>query len=458
MEIIRPIVQEWCIPQQYTASPEIIKNCLQEVLEEGILKSQVSAPVNDEDMTKKQRENIIKKHMEQYTTKYYESDNRWHSFLPDEKHPRKMKPIAKRKWEDLEQVIVDYYMQQEQSEKRKKMTLRTLYPEWFSYKWQDTNNSSYMNHIDYDWKRFYEDDNIIDRPIVEFTTLELKNWARGKIISEKLTKKVYYNMAVIIRQSLEYLVERGELTTNPFSAFKINPSLFTPVEEKEAEYEVFSEEEEQRIKEYALQDFERNTELTTALAVVLNFSLGLRVGELVALKWKDLKGSYLHIRRMEQKQYEQSAEKKWHYDISVVEHTKSDAGYRTIYVVSSALEVFEKIKDANLKRGFSCGAEDYIFIYRGKRITSQSIDKKYTRYCKELGFVKKGNHKTRKTCLTKIADNPNINLKDAMQFGGHRDVQTYIKHYCFSRYSDEQKRNELEKTLNVNSKEECKKV
>ena len=458
MEIVRPTVQEWCIPQQYTASPEIIKNCLQEVLEEGILKSQVSAPVNDEDMTKKQRENIIKKHMEQYTTKYYESDNRYHSFLPDEKHPRKMKPIAKRKWEDLEQVIADYYMQQEQSEKRKKLTLRTLYPEWFAYKWQDTNNSSYMNHIDYDWKRFYENDSIIDRPIVEFTTLELKNWARGKIISEKMTKKVYYNMAVIIRQSLEYLVERGELTSNPFSAFKINPSLFAPVEEKGAEYEVFSEEEEQQIKEYALQDFERNTELTTALAVVLNFSLGLRVGELVALKWKDLKGSYLHIRRMEQKQYEQSAEGKWHYDIDVVEHTKSDAGYRTIYVVSSALDVFKKIKDANLKRGFSCGAEDYIFIYRGKRITSQAIDKKYTRYCKDLGFVKKGNHKTRKTCLTKIADNPNINLRDAMQFGGHRDVQTYIKHYCFSRYSDEQKRNELEKTLNVSPKEECKKV
>ena len=457
MEIVRPTVQEWCIPQQYTASPEIIKNCLQEVLEEGILKSQVSAPVNDEDMTKKQRENIIKKHMEQYTTKYYASDNRYHSFLPDEKHPRKMKPIAKRKWEDLEQVIVDYYMQQEQSEKRKKLTLRTLYPEWFAYKWQDTNNSSYMNHIDYDWKRFYENDSIIDRPIVEYTTLELKNWARGKIISEKLTKKVYYNMAVIIRQSLEYLVERGELMANPFSAFKINPSLFTPVEEKEAEYEVFSEEEEQRIKEYALQDFERNTELTTALAVVLNFSLGLRVGELVALKWKDLKGSYLHIRRMEQKQYEQSAEGKWHYDIDVVEHTKSDAGYRTIYVVSSALEVFEKIKNANLKRGFPCGAEDYILVYRGKRITSQAIDKKYTRYCKDLGFVKKGNHKTRKTCLTKIADNPNINLKDAMQFGGHRDVQTYIKHYCFSRYSDEQKRNELEKTLNISPKEECKK-
>lgn len=32
---------------------------------------------------------------------------------------------------------------------------------------------------------------------------------------------------------------------------------------------------------------------------------------------------------------------------------------------------------------------------------------------------------------------------------GHRDVKTFITHYCHSRYSDEQKRNELEKTLNV---------
>ena len=100
MEIVRPTVQEWCVPAQYTSSPETIKNCLQEVLNNSILNTQVSAPTND-DMTKKKRENIIQKHLERYTTKYYESDNRWHSFLPDENAPRKMKPIAKRKWEDL---------------------------------------------------------------------------------------------------------------------------------------------------------------------------------------------------------------------------------------------------------------------------------------------------------------------------------------------------------------------
>ena len=61
MGIVRPIVQECFIPEQYTSSPEIIKNCLKDVLNEGIINSQVNAPVENEDMTKKQKETIIKK-------------------------------------------------------------------------------------------------------------------------------------------------------------------------------------------------------------------------------------------------------------------------------------------------------------------------------------------------------------------------------------------------------------
>lgn len=449
MEIVPSVMQECFIPLQYRFSPEAIKNCLQEVLSEGNINSQVSAPTDNDYMTKKQRDDIIKKHTEQYTTKYYESDRRWHSFLPDENSPRKKKPIAKRKWEDLADEIVAYYEAQEEDTKRNRITLRQFYPEWFTYKWQDTNNSNYMKHIDGEWNRFYVDDPIIDRPVVELTALELKNWARNKIISCKMNKKQYYNMAVIIRQSLEYLVELGILPTNHYAEFKIKASLFTPTVSKDAEFEVFNEEEEHRLKELAQKEFTEHPNRIATLAVLINFSLGLRVGELVALKWKDLRDSYLHIRRMEQQQYGKLDNGKWKKHLEVVEHPKSDAGYRTLYVVSSAMELFHKVRDVNLQNGYSCDPEDYIFMYRKHRLTANSIDSHYERYCKELGIKKKGNHKARKTTLTKIADNPNINLKDAMNWAGHRDVKTFINHYCFSRYSDEQKRQELEKTLNV---------
>ena len=76
-------------------------------------------------------------------------------------------------------------------------------------------------------------------------------------------------MAIIIRQSLDYLVERGELSVNHYNEFKVNTSLFTPVIPKEPEYEVFSEKEEKDIKEMAMAEFMANPERTAPLAVVL---------------------------------------------------------------------------------------------------------------------------------------------------------------------------------------------
>jgi len=448
MEIVRPTVQEWCIPVQYTSSPEIIKNCLQEVLNEGMINPQASTPDN-EAMRKSQKEKIIKAHMEQYTTKYYDSDNRWHSFLPDENHPRKMRPIAKRKFEDLEKAILAYYEEQEQLNNRRKITLRKFYPEWFQYKWQETNNSNYMKHIDGEWKRYYLDDEIIDQPIIDLTTLDLKNWARNKIVSNHMTKKQYYNMAIIIRQSFDYFVELGDLPVNHFAEFKINASLFTPPKSKEAAERVFIEDEEKKLKQIALQDFEGHPEHIGAAAVLINLSLRLRVSELVALQWKDLKDGYLQIRRMEQKQWEQLPDGIWKAYLTVVDHTKSTAGTRTLYVVSSSAALFEQVRAFNLRMGYDCEPDSYIFLHDNNRITANSIDSYYERYCKMLGIAKKGNHGARRTALTKIADNPNINLKDAMQWAGHRDVKTFIDHYCYSRYSDEQKKAELEKTLNL---------
>ena len=58
MEIVRPTVQEWCIPVQYTSSPEIIKNCLQEVLKVGMMNPQASTPDNEENMRKSQKEKL----------------------------------------------------------------------------------------------------------------------------------------------------------------------------------------------------------------------------------------------------------------------------------------------------------------------------------------------------------------------------------------------------------------
>ena len=53
MGIVRPSVHDILILENYTSSPEIIKNYLQEVLSEDMRCSQVSAPADNDNITKK---------------------------------------------------------------------------------------------------------------------------------------------------------------------------------------------------------------------------------------------------------------------------------------------------------------------------------------------------------------------------------------------------------------------
>ena len=59
---------------------------------------------------------------------------------------------------------------------------------------------------------------------------------------------------------------------------------------------------------------------TAFLAVKLNFLLGLRVGELVALKWTDIEENHLHIVREEIRNQEKGI-------YEVVDHTKTHGCY-----------------------------------------------------------------------------------------------------------------------------------
>ena len=53
---------------------------------------------------------------------------------------------------------------------------------------------------------------------------------------------------------------------------------------------------------------------------------------------------------------------------------------------------------------------DYITIRKLEKDVGAGKNqlRKYDKYCKVLGIIKKTNHKARKTCLAKIADNVNI--------------------------------------------------
>lgn len=412
-----------------------------------------------EEMINMERKDILKQHPHAITC----TNGRYRTVValrPEEENTtsekkRHTRQIAKTSKSDLEDVLVKFYKAREKQQSRSAFTLRKLYPEWFDYKWDECGNSNYMKHIDLEWRKHYVNDPLIDVEIRTFTIPQLKKWARDKVRNNRMTKKQYYNMQIILRQSLDYLVESEELPSNPFKGFTMNPNLFVPTPVKAPEEEVFTPEEERQMKAIALKDFKENPKRTSYLLVPINFALGLRESELVSLQWKDLQPPYIYIRRMEVTGFKRHSDGSMQEYIEVVDRLKKNASPRRLYVAKYALKLFEEIKCSNRENGYSCEPNDYIFVHNHQRITANSVDWYYEKYCGKLGIKKRGNHKARKTALTKLADNPDFNLKDAMEFAGHKDVKTFVKHYCFSRYSDDYKCEQQEKSLGDDSILDC---
>lgn len=406
--------------------------------------------INMAKLRKKEQE-ILKWHIENFYHIWQNKKGVFLSYLPAPDKPKGRKPVTAVTQEKLERKIIDFYLHQE-SEKEKEQTqnqlstLRSIYPLWLRLKGLETNASTYIRRIDNDWNTYYCGDPIIDKDIRKFTKIDLKEWALAKIREKFLTKKQYYNMALIIRHSLDYAVEHGVIPENPFNAFKIDGKLFRKVKKPEDSTQVFLTTERPLIESEAWKDF-RDNGYTTALAIPLAFQTGVRLGELTAIKSTDIcrEGKYLHIQRMAQKLERQRPDGTWYPSTwTTVEHAKTSAGDRYIYLTKEARRILQIIIDANEQAGEH--DNDFIFIRNGRHITPIAIISRIRKYCNHIDTTQKGIHKIRKTYISSLLD-AGININEIRKQVGHEDERTTLHNYCFNRNTQEENEKEIEKAL-----------
>ena len=282
-------------------------------------------------------------------------------------------------------------------------------------------------------------------------THALNIWAHSVVRKNNLTKKQYYNMTIIIRQSLDMAVEIGIINENSFQKVKMESKLFKPVKKKSDETQVFLTDEKKLVEQEAYTDFEASNE-TACLAIPFLFQTGLRISEIVALKWSDIaeeKENYIHVQRMETKEFDRLADGTWSYSRRVViERTKSDAGNRNVYLTTVARKILNQIRECNLQKGYSNGG--YIFLNAKGRITTLCIDTRIRKYCRHISIDEKGSHKARKTYISTLIDSGEININYLREMLGHTDERTTYGNYCFNRKPKDKTAMDMENALVCN--------
>jgi integrase len=336
----------------------------------------------------------------------------------------KRKVIKKKNRKDIDDYIIAYY-----KDKADDPTVKDMFYLWLNEKidMQEIKKGTYDKYEN-DFLRFFND--FGKQKIKSVNEDMLETFIRHTIGELELTNKAYAGLRTLLMGIFKY-AKRKSYTNISISTFfkdlQLSRKIFKQ-NPKDNRDEVFSEAETEVITLHL-----KEHPSLIHYGMLLCFLTGVRVGELVALKYSDEVGNVLHVQRQEIRYKDENGKSV----LEIVDYTKTESGNRYIILTDGAKEILQKM------RQYSHG--EYI-MQREKRIRCSTINKELYKVCKRCGLKPRSMHKIRKTYATTLID-ADVDDSIVMEMMGHSDISTTRKFYYFSRSGEEKKKQQIEKAI-----------
>lgn len=416
-------------------SPELLQNRISEIesllndLNENIITSNDVSEIL-ENMTKRE---LILNRQKDFCGIWLASDGRYKTKVPTADGGKKL--IAKPTRENLENFIVEYYKKLDTNPT--KPCMRSIYPEWIDFKSKETSYANACN-LQSRWKRYFENASIIDIPFEKLTTGAIKKWCVETIVEMNLTDRQFKDLKSIMNMVFDYAVSFDIIQINLSRQVRgFSDKIFKQELEKSVEEIVYNIDTKHSIIKEAMEQFLK-TQNIAYIAVCLNFSLGLRVGELVALRTSHFNDDgTITISQEETKTYHKDSDGTIHRDgYEIVNHTKTLSGNRRLVLTPKAKKYIDMALRYNESNGFK--DDDFIFLDKnGHRIHDHAVNNVLRRLNgvrnEKDNFIiegrPSGNHSIRRTTISELHNAMVISDDTLKTFAGHKDISTTQKCY-----------------------------
>ena len=324
----------------------------------------------------------------------------------------------------------------ENVEKIKKPTLASIFPEFLEYKKKTTWSESTAKRNLSVWKNHYENTDIIHVPIRKIRLKILQEWAYGLIEKHDLTQKEFGNVATWMKQMFEYAAMEEIIDRNPYTMLKItNRNVFRQPEIKSDEHKVLSPDMELALYRKCWEHFESKyypVHQLLPLGIIMLFQAGLRPSELATLRYSDIDGDEIIIRRY----YSDKA------NVIRENRTKAGHGFRRIILTSLAKEIIEAARQRQLEEGIE--NPEYIFMMNDRfKSFYDRLRKTFPVICKSIGIPQNTPYSGRRTFISSLID-ANVNIRTIQNYVGHNDARTTLNNYCYDRSAREERARQLE--------------
>lgn len=398
---------------------------LQEAYECGILDAtEVAIKIN---MTK---ENFVKeRHPYSISSR---KDGRFITTV--RKEDEKRQQIAAPSYVELISKLYDYY-----NDRKSDYTISDLYELWVEKrKKQSVEGIIDVKTVKRDeqhWRKYYADNKLVTIPIKKITTRMLNDFLNDSVTTFKLSRKEFNNMKTILHAVFQIALDKELVLVNPLLNAHTDIK-FRSIQKKKDGSKLYLDKEKVAFEKSLYQK-----KTIEAYSILLDFQIGTRVGELVALEKEDILDDevYIHKTEIVDEEIVDGAYVRKGY--KVVEYVKHDisSGYRTIPLSKKAIKILEEIKKLSPDSKYSFTQSN------GERMTSRSFNYWLKKYCKEAGVPFKSSHCIRRTFASRLYAE-GMPLEEIRVYMGHEDTET-TKSYIYNFNEIEKNRAYMDKAL-----------
>jgi integrase len=392
----------------------------------------------------KKREEILLEHSNSIW--YNAKEDRWYCHIPDPTKKEGRRKMKRKKQKDIEDILCNYWIDRAEQEALAEeraangigdegaVSVSELFYEFMEYK-KTLVSSGTIKRMMADWNKFYVPyADLLQKPFRELTKIDMDNFFNSTLNKYELKKKTFYNMCGILKQMMEYAEDAGYIVKSPYR-LKVNPKKFAPTKKMASEKEVYQGNE----KELMIREMERrireNPSNTAPLAVMLDFELGVRKGEIMAIRESDIVDGWIHISRQLVENFNtKDLNNIKSLGFKVVRYTKSEDGDRWIPLTERALEIIRRIQ--NINEEYNESYQDYLFVRDGYVMSPDTIDAQIKRGCEYIGMPVKTMHKIRKTYASTLLHS-GVSISVVKDLLGHADESTTLRHYIYNTETNE---------------------
>lgn len=349
------------------------------------------------------------KFLEMHESKIWQStDGKWYTYLPDLKNKSGRRLVKRSTEKGIVDIVVEHY-----KDCLNEPTIETVFYEWIEkkLKYKEISQQT-VDRYKTDFERFFSAEK--NRKIRYIDEEFLEDFVIDNITEHDLKAKAWANLRTIMRGMFLYAKKKGYCSisiTTFLDELDLSKKMFNH-EKKPEENVIYTETEVKKlISEIG------NSKNINDIAILFAIYTGMRVGEIVALKWEDILDDFIYVNRT-QIRYKDENGKVVH---EIRDFPKTEAGIRHIVIVPELQKVIKRLKAIN-------PFEEYAFYRNGRCVPKHSVCTRLYELCDKFGFPRKGMHALRRYYATKLI-NAGVEEIIIISQMGHTDFKTTKDYY-----------------------------